>query len=465
MKMHQKICVRGIIKKNIFNRKNFQAAGLFTEIPVGSVRKMVRHPVDNFWVAETDCGKDGTESKEGKCMDRRTYKILENYMLTCMADSAHDKDHVYRVLYNGLEIARTEKEADSDVVIGACLLHDICRKEQLENPAVDHAEAGGEKAYHFLRKQGFEESYAEKVRECICSHRFRKGNPPQSLEAKILYDADKLEAVGAVGIARTLLYQGTVSAPLYTLGPDGTVSDGTGDAAPSFFREYKHKLEKLYSGFYTEKGRVLAEERRAAAADFYDHLLCEIKESYKGGGDCLEKIFTGQTILETKRLILRELTDKDYEALCLILQDEETMYAYEGAFDDAEARDWLKRQMARYRQWGFGLWAVVLKENGELIGQCGLTMQPWKEREVLEVGYLFQRAYWHQGYATEAAAACKKYAFEVLKAQEVCSIIRDINQASQRVARRNGMIPADTCIRHYKGVDMPHIRYVAEHKE
>lgn len=227
----------------------------------------------------------------------------------------------------------------------------------------------------------------------------------------------------------------------------------------------KHKLEKLYSGFYTEKGRVLAEKRRAAAADFYDHLLCEIKESYKGGGDCLEKIFTGQTILETKRLILRELTDKDYEALCLILQDEETMYAYEGAFDDAEARDWLKRQMARYRQWGFGLWAVVLKENGELIGQCGLTMQPWKEREVLEVGYLFQRAYWHQGYATEAAAACKKYAFEVLKAQEVCSIIRDINQASQRVARRNGMIPADTCIRHYKGVDMPHIRYVAEHKE
>lgn len=171
------------------------------------------------------------------------------------------------------------------------------------------------------------------------------------------------------------------------------------------------------------------------------------------------------TILETERLILRELTDKDYEALCLILQDEETMYAYEGAFDDRETREWLERQMERYQQWGFGLWAVILKETGELIGQCGLTMQSWKEREVLEVGYLFQRACWHRGYATEAAAACKKYAFEVLKATEVCSIIRDINQASQRVALRNGMVPADTCIRHYKGVDMPHVRYVAERKE
>ena len=83
------------------------------------------------------------------------------------------------------------------------------------------------------------------------------------------------------------------------------------------------------------------------------------------------------------------------------------MYAYEGAFDDAEARDWLERQMARYKKWGFGLWAVVLKETGELIGQCGLTMQSWKDREVLEVGYLFRRAYWHQGYATEAARVCK----------------------------------------------------------
>ena len=104
-------------------------------------------------------------------MDRRTCKILEDYMLDCMADSAHDKEHVYRVLYHGLAIARTEEDADIDVVIGACLLHDICRKEQSENPAVDHALAGGEKAYHFLLEQGFSQSYAERVRDCISTHR------------------------------------------------------------------------------------------------------------------------------------------------------------------------------------------------------------------------------------------------------------------------------------------------------
>lgn len=166
-------------------------------------------------------------------------------------------------------------------------------------------------------------------------------------------------------------------------------------------------------------------------------------------------------ILETERIYLRELMQTDYKALCEILQDEETMYAYEGAFSFAEVQEWLDRQIYRYKKWGFGLWAVILKETDEMIGQCGLTMQPWKGREVLEIGYLFNRSYWHNGYATEAAKACKKYAFEVLDADEVCSIIRDTNTASQKVALRNGMTASDSSVKHYKGVDMPHIRYVS----
>lgn len=165
-------------------------------------------------------------------------------------------------------------------------------------------------------------------------------------------------------------------------------------------------------------------------------------------------------ILETERLYLREMTQDDFPSLCNILQDEETMYAYEGAFTDSEAQEWLDRQMARYRKWGFGLWAVILKENEEMIGQCGLTMQPWKDEEVLEVGYLFERSHWHKGYATEAARACKQYAFDVLQAKDVCSIIRDTNAASQHVAVRNGMTIEDTWTKHYRGVDMPHYRYV-----
>ena len=84
-------------------------------------------------------------------------------------------------------------------------------------------------------------------------------------------------------------------------------------------------------------------------------------------------------ILETERLYLRELCQEDFPALCMILQDEKTMYAYEGAFSDTEVQQWLDRQLSRYREFGFGLWAAVRRDNDEVIGQCGLTMQPWKE--------------------------------------------------------------------------------------
>lgn len=164
-------------------------------------------------------------------------------------------------------------------------------------------------------------------------------------------------------------------------------------------------------------------------------------------------------ILETKRLLLREMNAGDYEVLAAILQDGEIMYAYEGAFTDTEVRQWLDNQYSRYRRYGYGLWAVILKETGKMIGQCGITRQPCRDQEVLEVGYLFHKDYWHQGYATEAAAACKAYAFETLGAEAVYSIIRDNNIPSQNVALRNGMTRVDCIVKHYKGVDMPHFVY------
>lgn len=164
-------------------------------------------------------------------------------------------------------------------------------------------------------------------------------------------------------------------------------------------------------------------------------------------------------VLETKRLILRELTQADFLSLCKMLQDDDVMYAYEGAFSNEEAQGWLDQQMERYREYGFGLWAAVLKETGIMIGQCGLTMQDYNGRKVLEIGYLFQKDYWHRGYATEAAAACKKYAFRQLNAGEVYSIIRDTNLPSQNVAKRNGMSCIGRFVKHYRGVDMPHLVY------
>ncbi len=164
-------------------------------------------------------------------------------------------------------------------------------------------------------------------------------------------------------------------------------------------------------------------------------------------------------MIETKRLYLRELQPSDREALSKILQDEQTMYAYEGAFSDAEVQAWLDKQLKSYQRNGFGLWAAVLKETGEMIGQCGLTWQELAGEQVLEIGYLFQRAFWHKGYASEAAMACKNYAFEMLQADEVFSIIRDTNGPSQRVAERNGMTRCGEFIKHYRGIDMPHYVY------
>jgi len=216
-------------------------------------------------------------------MDKPTYSLLENYMLSCMEDSAHDKEHIYRVLYHAMTIAKTEENVNYDVLIAACLLHDIGRREQYENPELCHAMVGGEKAYRYLKEIGFDESFALHVQQCIQSHRYRKNNLPQSLEAKILFDADKLDAVGAMGIARTLLYQGIVGDPLYTCLPDGKICHGAGTDLPSFFREYKYKLEKLYDRFYTKKAAEIANQRRSAAIFFYNSLLDEVQSTYGNG--------------------------------------------------------------------------------------------------------------------------------------------------------------------------------------
>ncbi len=226
-------------------------------------------------------------------MNKIQFSLIENYMLSCLRDSAHDKEHIYRVLYTALEIARSEDSVDYDVLIASCLLHDIARAEQFDDPKVCHAAAGGEKAYHFLVEHGFSISFAEKVKHCIQTHRFRKNNEPQSIEAKILFDADKLDAAGAIGIARTLIYKGIVSEPIYTVMPDGTVSDGANDTDPSFFQEYKYKLENVYSKFYTRKGKELAWKRKDIAVRFYENLLQEVSEMYESGCDELSRVLDG----------------------------------------------------------------------------------------------------------------------------------------------------------------------------
>lgn len=230
-------------------------------------------------------------------MKTTDFDRMEAYMRSVLSDSAHDTEHVYRVLYLALDIAEAEPSADTDVLIAACLLHDIGRPEQNADPSLDHAQVGAEKAYAFLQALDFPEDFAGRVRACIRSHRFRVACPPESLEAKILFDADKLDVCGASGIARTLLYTGRIGAPLFRRGADGTVSDGSGGFAPgtdeaevSFLEEYHFKLEKLYDRFFTSRGAALARERQAAAAAFYENLLAELRTPEETGDARLRRL-------------------------------------------------------------------------------------------------------------------------------------------------------------------------------
>lgn len=143
--------------------------------------------------------------------------------------------------------------------------------------------------------------------------------------------------------------------------------------------------------------------------------------------------------METERLVLRDLCEGDFEALHAILSDEEIMRHYPHPFCEEETRNWIKRNRNRYEKDGFGLWAVELKETGQMIGDCGITMQNIHGKWEPEIGYHITRSMQKQGYATEGAAACMKYAFEQLHFPRVYSYMKYTNSASARVAQKNGM--------------------------
>ncbi|MBO1680050.1 GNAT family N-acetyltransferase [Bittarella massiliensis] len=144
-------------------------------------------------------------------------------------------------------------------------------------------------------------------------------------------------------------------------------------------------------------------------------------------------------VLETERLTLREMEQGDFAGLSQMPWDPQVMRAYEHDFTPQEVQDRLDRQRERYARYGFGLWAACRKANGETVGQAGLTWQPCEGAEVLEVGYLLKRRFWHQGYARETAAACRDCAFTALGAEKVHAVIKSDNLPSIRVARALGM--------------------------
>lgn len=144
-------------------------------------------------------------------------------------------------------------------------------------------------------------------------------------------------------------------------------------------------------------------------------------------------------IPKTKRLILREFTSDDLDALHKVLGDPEISRFYPYDFDRSRTSNWIARNITRYQTLGFGLWAVILKESGELIGDCGLTLQPIHGKMLPEIGYHIRRDMQRRGYAIEAAKATLEYAFRAFDYPAVYCYMKYDNLPSAAVASRLGM--------------------------
>ncbi|MDD3920240.1 MAG: GNAT family N-acetyltransferase [Eubacteriales bacterium] len=143
--------------------------------------------------------------------------------------------------------------------------------------------------------------------------------------------------------------------------------------------------------------------------------------------------------LETKRLILREYTMDDLDSLYEILSDPESMRYYPAPFGYERCGAWIQWNLENYEKYGFGLWAVVRKEDGRFIGDCGITMQMIDASQEPEIGFHIHKAYTRSGYATEAACVCRDFAFKTLGLSAVYCYQKYTNVPSQKTAEKMGM--------------------------
>lgn len=148
-------------------------------------------------------------------------------------------------------------------------------------------------------------------------------------------------------------------------------------------------------------------------------------------------------MIETERLFLREMTEDDFNALYAVLADSDIMRHYPYTFDEARVRGWIDRNIERYRIFGFGLWAVCLKQTGEMIGDCGLTMQRINGQIRPEIGYHIRKDQQRNGYAKEAASAVRDWMFNNTPFQMIYSYMKHTNVPSSQTAIAYGCRQVD----------------------
>jgi uncharacterized protein len=192
------------------------------------------------------------------------------------ADAAHDFDHVLRILALVRRIGPAEG-ADMRILEVATLLHDIARADEARS-GLDHARAGAERAQHIALEWGYTAAEAAAIAQIIAVHRFRNSSCPETIEAQVLYDADKLDAIGAIGVGRAFAYAGRTGQHLWSPVPvDARATRLTDPSQHSPTIEFAVKLSRLAGSLHTATARAIARERHAFMVAFFERLEAEVR--------------------------------------------------------------------------------------------------------------------------------------------------------------------------------------------
>jgi len=197
------------------------------------------------------------------------------------ASGCHDWTHVERVRNLALRIGKKEK-ADLKILEMSALLHDIARKKEIKNKGLFcHAKEGGKLARKILQKYNLEKGDIENITHCIETHRYRNNKVPATIEAKVLYDADKLDSIGAIGIARNFLFAGNAGSKTLYTGNEKRLAKAKKDYAytkeDSALLEYEIKLKYIKNKMMTREGKKIAKERHNFMVNFHKRFEKEIK--------------------------------------------------------------------------------------------------------------------------------------------------------------------------------------------
>src|SRR4030042_1004248 len=222
-------------------------------------------------------------------MEETNFQKIQEIVEQELSCSAHNMDHVLRVYNLSLHLAENEN-IDLDILKAAVLLHDIARVKEDNDPTgrTDHAVLGAEMCVPILEEVNFPVETIKHVQVCIISHRYRTGHTPQTIEAQILFDADKLDTIGAIGIARSFIWVGRNNAKIYSdVDIEKYIEDNLGGKINGRIQdknkhspqiEYKKKLKYLAEKLHTDKEKEICKER----TEYFENFLKRLEQEIKG---------------------------------------------------------------------------------------------------------------------------------------------------------------------------------------